>query len=412
MSETIAALTLDEAIETALVGHPMSKGRNYLGIEVEQLILHRQTKEQAPLEFSRGLIADLAEIIGGQITWDGEVIRRVDGEGYSFTMEPGGQLEIATDPRSSVQELDPTMDQVAGLVDERLRGTEYEAVSLGHTPVSKVADIALLPRTRYQIMDRTMTPRGRLTPNMMRATAGFQLTYDISDRKDAGQKLALLNRLAPVLVAVTANSRMVEGRDSGFASFRHNVWLHTDRDRVGVPPGCLEAETAVDGYIQFARRATMLFQIRDGVMVESPERSFEDLVSEGTVTLEDLELHLSSLFPYVRLRNYLEVRYLDAVEWPLARSVLALLSGLIYCPTATAGAQATSASLVPSDLNEGLRTLHSDAARLGLGAKAPDGRGFREIARELLAYSSSTLGGDTCQWASPADLEAVAARIS
>ena len=239
--EFVDPADLDATLETALIGNPKPQGRRLLGIEVERLILHEATRESAPLDFCRQLLDDLATDIGGQRFYDGEVLNRVDGDGFSFTMEPGGQLELATDPQASLSEIDPTMKMIRTLVDRRLEGTGYTPASLGHTPVSKIADLGLLPRRRYEIMDASMVPRGHLTRNMMRATAGFQLTYDVEDRADAGRKLALLNRLVPLMVAITANSRMVEGQDSGFESYRHYVWLHTDRDRVGVPEGGFHA---------------------------------------------------------------------------------------------------------------------------------------------------------------------------
>lgn len=410
MLQTLAAADLDATLEHLLIGSPMPSGKRLLGIEVERLILHRTTQTSAPLDFCRQLIAGLAEDINGKTYYDGEVLSRVDGDGISFTMEPGGQLELATDPRANLAEIDPTMDFVRELVEARLAGTDYELASLGHAPVTPVEELGLLPRSRYHLMDGSMVGRGPLTRNMMRATAGFQLTYDVEDREDAGRKLALLNRLAPVMVALTANSRMVAGVDSGYESFRHHVWLETDRDRVGVPDGCLQAETAIDGYKRFAREATMIFLRRDGELVAAPGQSLEAAVVKGIVTRDDLELHLTSLFPFVRLRNYLEIRYLDAVAWPLARSVLALLSGLVYCPYATERAEKISECLAPTDLAE-LRALHESAARDGLGAQTPDGVPFRQLARQLLEFSEATIGGETCNWSEPGDLIRVARHI-
>ncbi len=238
---------LDSVLEKAVIGAPMPSGRRLLGIEVERLILHRETRESAPLGLCRQLLADLAADIDGKIYMDGEVINRVDGDGFSFTMEPGGQLELATDPKSSLAEVDPVMTEVRALVDARLDKTDYELSPLGHAPISMPDDLGLLPRSRYHIMDAAMMPRGHLTRHMMRATAGFQSTYDVDDRADAGRKLALLYRLAPVMVALCANSRMIGGKDSGFASYRHFVWQRTDRVRGGVPEDCLHAENAIDG---------------------------------------------------------------------------------------------------------------------------------------------------------------------
>ena len=95
-SEFIEPANLNDTLENVLIGKPMALGRQYLGIEVERLILHTQTQESAPLEFCRQLLIDLADDIEGKKYFDGDVVNRVDGDGYSFTMEPGGQLELAT----------------------------------------------------------------------------------------------------------------------------------------------------------------------------------------------------------------------------------------------------------------------------------------------------------------------------
>lgn len=410
VARPITAGALDKVLEEELLGAPMARGQRHLGIEVEHLILHRGTRASAPLSFCRQLLEDLIPDLGGVGSKDGDILNRVDGDLFFLTMEPGGQLEIATVPLHSLQEIDAVMLRVTEVVRSRLARTDYDLVSVGHAPATKVADLGLLPRKRYLIMDAEMPKRGDLTRNMMRATAGLQATYDFEDRADASRKMALLYRLSPVLLAITANSRTVAGRDSGYASFRHRVWWDTDRDRSGIPPGCLHAETAVAGYIRYARQATMLFLDRDGGLVASPERSLEQLVQEGQVTRRDVVLHLSSLFPFIRLRNYLEVRCLDAVEWPLAKGVLALMSGLIYCPTATARAEELSEQLVVDD-PAALRELHLAAARDALEARAPDGTCFRDLAAELLDYSKATIGRADCRWATTGDLDAAARRI-
>jgi len=409
--DPITTTELDSVLEEELLGAPMAHGQRYLGIEVEHLILHRATRASAPLSFCRQLLEDLIEDLGGVGGKDGDILNRVDGDRFFLTMEPGGQLEIATVPMHSLQEIDPVMQRVTEVVRSRLARSDYDLVSVGHAPVTKVSDLGLLPRQRYQIMDAEMPKRGPLTRNMMRATAGLQATYDIEDRDDAAEKMALLYRLSPVLLAITANSRMVEGQDSGYASFRHRVWWETDRDRSGVPPGCLHPETAVEGYIRYARQATMLFLQREGGLMASPERSLEQQVADGQVTRSDLALHLSSLFPFIRLRNYLEVRCLDAVEWSLAKGVLALMSGLIYCPTATSKAEELSRHLVVED-PAALRELHLAAAKDALDARAPGGMNFRDLASELLEYSKATIGRPNCRWATTGDLDAVARRVA
>ncbi len=407
MTEALNPESLDSVLEEILVGRPMPQGNHCLGIEMERFILHRKTGVSAPLDFCLRLLEEISEAIGGRKVFDREVLSRVDGDGYSFTMEPGGQLEVALAPMRSLAEIDSTMQEIDDLVEERIRDTPYKLPALGHAPVSRPEEIGLLPRDRYRIMDTAMISRGELTRNMMRATAGLQLTFDVESREDAGRKLALLQRIAPLMVAITANSRMVGGEDSGYESYRHHVWLHTDRDRVGIPEGGLRAETAIEAYKTFAKSATMLFLKLDDRLVAAPAEPLAVAVAEHRVTREDLDLHLSSLFPFVRLRNYLEVRFLDSVEWRLARSVLALLATVLSCPAATKGAEALSETLMPTD-RIGLLDLHEDAARNGLEAVDVRGTSFRELARELLALTRAELGACEAGWAEHGDLDAVA----
>lgn len=402
--------TLDAAIEQHLIGRPMPSGRRMLGLELERLILHRDTRASAPLDFCRSFLAGLVDDLGAEPYEESGVLAKMRAGRFGVSMEPGGQLELDTEPCPNLATLEKIFTEVTGCIEKRLADTPYELVALGHAPQTPVEELDLLPRPRYQIMDSAMPVRGKLTRNMMRATAGLQMTCDFVDRDDAGRRLALLNRLSPVLMSLTANSSMVAGKPSGDASYRHRVWWETDASRVGIPEGTLDAATAVDGYVRFARRAIGLFAVRDGQTVAVEPKPFEELVGAGQVTQEDLELHMTSLFPFVRLRNYIEIRCFDTVEWPLAKSVLALLSGLCYCNKATAGAEALSESFAIRNPDE-LRAFHLEAARSGLDSSAPDGRGFRDVARELIELAAGRLGGPDCDWAKIDDLELVRRRV-
>ncbi len=396
-----------------ILGAPMPRGRRLLGIEYERLLLRETDSASAPLDFCRGVMQRLCDRFEARPLIDGDVLKGLSSDDFEMSMEPGGQLEVACAPVERLREVEAIMQRVDAGIDAVLEGSGYHLHCVGHAPVTPVEDLGLLPRERYGIMDRRMPVRGPLTRNMMRATAGFQLTYDIEGREDAAAKLALLYRLSPVLVALAANSRQVAGEDSGYESFRHYVWWETDHLRSGVPDGCLHPETAIEGYIRYARRANVLFlndPSRPGALVEAPDATLEELCGAGKVTAEDVDLHLTSLFPFVRLRNYIEIRCLDSIDWACARSMLALISGIVYCAAASKRATALSDGLVVESA-DALRELHLDTARHGLSARAPNGIALREFARELIGYARDTLGGENCDWAEPADLDRVAAQL-
>ena len=396
---------LDPLLEEQLLGGFMGLGTRMLGTEYERLILHKETNESAPVEFCRQMLVGL-DLPGAEPLMDGDVVKGMRADGYELSLEPGGQLEVSSVPLANLAAIDATMGRATANLDAYLAETQYRLACLGHAPVTRVEDIGLLPRERYKIMDADMPSRGPLTRNMMRATAGFQLTYDVTDREDAANKLALLYRLSPLLMAITANSRMIAGEDSGWASYRHKVWWETDRLRSGIPQGSMHAETAVEGYLAYAKQANLLFLHRDQGLIKAPAGSLEDLVAASEVSCEDLEGHLSTLFPFVRLRNYIEIRCLDSVEWSLARSVLALISGIVYCPDATRSAGELSEQLLLED-PIALRDFHLQAAKHGLDAIAPGGTKLRELAVELTSFSAATLGGGDCNWSLPEDLDEV-----
>lgn len=411
LTRSIAPAELDALLEQMILGRPLPNGKRLLGVEYERLILDRRTRENAPLAFCQQLLADLVDDLGARPLTEGPVLKGLQAAQFEISMEPGGQIEVASPPGERLADIDAVLAAATAVIERRLRDTPFELACFGHAPVTPVERIGILPRERYRIMDARMPTRGPLSRNMMRATAGFQLTYDVRDREDAGNRLALLYRFSPVLLAISANSRTIAGRDSGFASFRHHVWWQTDRDRSGVPDGCMRPETAIDGYIRYAKRAHVLFFSRDGSVVEAPDMPLINLVERGEITEADVDLHLTSLFPFVRLRNYIEVRCFDSLPWAECRSLLALVSGLIYCDHAFGAADDLSRALLVEEPSA-IRMLHEAAARDGLEARAIDGRSFRELAEEMLVIARSTLGGQNCDWAEPSDLAAIAARIA
>ncbi len=409
-SAVVPSKALDAAIERLLVGHPTPRGRRLLGIEYERLILERGTGKSAPVEQCVALMELLVDRLEAEPVTEHALVKGLRAARFEMSLEPGGQFEVAAPPLPRLADVDRVIGEATGAIDAELADTPFELVCVGHAPVTPVSEIGLLPRERYRIMDARMPSRGPLTRNMMRATAGFQLAYDVDDREDAGRKLALLYRLSPVLLALSANSRQIAGADSGFASFRHHVWWETDHDRSGVPAGCLHAETALSGYVEYAKRARVMFLHGEDDLVAAPDLPLAELVAKGQITEADLDLHLSGLFPFVRLRNYIEVRCFDSMPWELTRSVMALVSGLVYCNHAFAAAWELSGALLVED-PDALRALHEDAARRGLDARAPDGSTFAELARRLVSMARATLGGESCDWAEPSDLDAIAEHI-
>jgi glutamate--cysteine ligase len=384
---------LDDLIRAELLGAGGGSDRRLIGVEYERLLLEASTRRTAPLTAVYELLARATSITGGEAVFEGAIQKGLRTADFELSVEPGGQVEVSTPPARAVASLDAAVVAADAVLLRALESTGFELVALGHAPMTPVGEIGLLPRTRYRIMDARMPQRGALSRNMMRATAGFQVTLDFADGRDGERLLALMFRLSPVIAAWSANSRVVAGADSGYASYRHHVWLHTDADRSALFARCLEFDGALDGYVDWVRKARVLFLTRNGDLMEAPERPFERLVADGMVTRADLALHLTSMFPFVRMRGHVEVRCADSVEWPRARAFAALLGAIAYVPAVRSAAEQLSDALVPSS-HEDLLEFHERVARHGLATTVTDGRSLCHFAVELAELAAAALAAN------------------
>lgn len=394
---------LDDLIRAELLGTGGGSDRRLIGVEYERLLLESSTRRTAPLSAVYELLARATSITGGEGVFEGAIQKGLRTADFELSVEPGGQVEVSTPPARALASLDAAMAAADAVLQRALEATGFELVALGHAPTTPVGEIGLLPRTRYRIMDARMPQRGSLSRNMMRATAGFQVTLDFADGRDGERLLALMFRLSPVIAAWSANSRVVAGAESGYSSYRHHVWLHTDVDRSALFARCLEFDGALDGYVDWVRKARVLFLNRNDALIAAPEKPFERLVADRMVTRADLALHLTSMFPFVRMRGHIEVRCADSVEWPRARAFAALLGAIAYDPAVRSAAEELSDALVPSSHGD-LVEFHERVARHGLATTVPDGRSLCHFALELAELAAAALAANPRAIASPDSL--------
>jgi glutamate--cysteine ligase len=230
---------------------------------------------------------------------------------------------------------------------------------------------------------------------MMHATGGVQANFDYTSEEDAALKLRMALAASPLVTALCANSCIVRGRPSGFESWRAEIWRHTDAARCGLLPFVFD-ETfselgAYRAYTEWALDVPMFFVVRDGHHVPVGERSFRELMVAGDAalrpTLADWNVHLTTLFPEVRMKRVIEVRGADAVPPDLVCALPALWKGLFYDPMSLRAAHKRLAHWSFEDVDQ----LHARAAREGLAAPTPDGPAL-EVARELFELADQGLG--------------------
>ncbi|HEX6536039.1 MAG TPA: glutamate-cysteine ligase family protein [Gemmatimonadaceae bacterium] len=250
-------------------------------------------------------------------------------DGGAITFEPGGQIEYGAPPARSASALAASIEDVIGAMRDVASGAGIELLAVGIDPVNRVEDAPLQLRAdRYVRMAEYFATIGPCGARMMRQTAALQVSLDRGPAP--AERWRLLNALAPWLVALFATSPRYAGADTGFASYRSAVWRGVDERRTGIFPGCDPARE----YARFALEApAMLLGPRNGAY-----EPFAGWLARGEATRDDWDAHLTTLFPEVRPRGYLEVRSCDALPPERVIAPLVFLSGLAYHEPSTRAA--------------------------------------------------------------------------
>ena len=254
-----------------------------------------------------------------------------------ISLEPGGQFELSGGPMATIHETAAELD--AHLADCHAIGDALNIhfLGLGTTPLWSVAEIERMPKSRYGIMTPYMDRVGTLGTSMMYRSATVQANLDFADEADMIKKMRVSLALQPVVTALFANSPFIDGKPSGYLSFRSHIWLNTDRARTGMLPFAFDDYFGFDRYAEHALDVPMYFVIRDKQYINVAGESFRAFL-KGELpqlpgekpTIKDWEDHLSTLFPEVRLKQFLEMRGTDMGDRAHVLALPALWVGLLY----------------------------------------------------------------------------------
>lgn len=372
-----------------------------VGLEHEKFGVRAGTLEPLPYGGPAGVEAVLRgfERFGyTSFVEDGHVIAS-QRSGLTVSIEPGGQVELSGRPFADVHvvaaELDRHLDKCRAIAREL--GVEFYAA--GYRPWGRAATVPWMPKKRYDVMRPFLAARGRLAEDMMAMTGATQASFDFGSERDMAEKLRLAFAIQPAVTALFANSPIVDGRESGWRSYRVKVWEETDSARCGIPafpfePGFEEAP--FHAYVEWALDVPMVFLRRDGRYLETGGRTFRALLAGGfdglRPVLSDWEDHLSTIFTDVRVKGVVEVRGADAGKPDGAKALLALWKGILY----DADARAWAWDAVKRWTLAERRALARAAGREGLGAVAPDGRTLGELAGLLVDAAKLGLCRQRC----------------
>jgi glutamate--cysteine ligase len=343
----------------------------------------------------RALLEGMQLLLGWEPIMEGEnIIGLFDVTGGgAISLEPGGQFELSGAPVDTVHQTYSELMAHLAQLREVAEPLGIGFLGLGMAPKWTRAEIQTMPKGRYRIMTAYMPKVGRLGLDMMYRTCTVQANLDFSSEADMVKKLRVSLALQPVGTALFANSPFTEGKPNGFLSFRSEIWRHTDPDRSGMLPWAFEPGMGFERWVDYALDVPMYFVKRGDRYIDVAGKSFRDLLA-GTLTelpkeratLSDWANHLSTIFPEVRLKRYLEMRGSDSARWRRITSLPAFWVGLLYDDDSLEAAW----DLVKHWTAEERQRLRDDVPRLGLTAEIR-GRSVLDLAREVLALARKGL---------------------
>ncbi len=363
-----------------------------IGTEHEKFGFYADTLKPLRYETIRAVLEGLAAKGWERVEEEGALIG-LKRNGASVSLEPGGQFELSGAPLETIHQ---TCDEVhTHLADVRDVADPLGVgfLGIGAAPTWTRADMPWMPKGRYAIMRRYMEQVGAMGHDMMLRTCTIQTNLDFDSEADMVLKARVALALQPMATALFANSPFLEGAPNGFMSWRAHVWSDTDPDRTGMLPFVFEDGFGFERWIDYALDVPMYFVARDGRYIDVAGRSFRDFMDgrlpelEGErPTLSDWADHLTTIFPEIRIKRFIEVRGADGGPWGRICGLPALWVGLLYDSDSL-----TAAWDIAKDWTmEEREALRLDAAKHGLQATIR-GRSLLDVAREAIALARAGL---------------------
>jgi glutamate--cysteine ligase len=366
-----------------------------IGTEHEKFVFHLGDHRPVGYDEPEGIRALLLGLtrFGWEPVFEGERVLALTSGQCSITLEPGGQFELSGAPLDSIHqtcaELHTHLAQVREVAGELGLGM----IGLGFEPKWRLQDMPRMPKGRSEIMRRYMPKVGTLGLDMMHRTCTVQVNLDFASEADMVRKFRASLALQPVATALFAASPFTEGQKNGFLSYRSQVWTDTDNDRSGMLDFVFEEGFGFERYVDYLLDVPMYFLYRDGAYLDVAGQSFRAF-RQGKLPALPGELpymgdwsdHITTAFPEVRLKRYLEMRGADGGPWRRLCALPALWVGLLYDQTALDAAVALTRDWRVAEI----RALRDQVPKLGL--KTPFRGGvLRDVALEVVTLAHDGL---------------------
>lgn len=303
-----------------------------IGIEFEHYVVDKDTLKTISYYGKNGVAETLKELEknGWKGTYEGEYILGLNKGNKIITLEPGSQLELSINAQKNILDTEKEyiefMEEIIPILNNKNQGL----MTTGYHPETKINDIKLLPKKRYDFMFNYFKKKGSHAHNMMKGTAALQISIDFKDEEDYKKKFRTANGLAPVLYALFDNAFYFEGEVWKKHGLRTYIWNNCDDDRSGIVDNALEDDFSYEKYAEYILNRPPIFIFKGKEVIPTGEKKVKELFNPDDYDKSELEHLLTMFFPDVRTKKYIEIRMMDSVPYPLNFSAVALLKGIFY----------------------------------------------------------------------------------
>jgi len=336
-----------------------------IGVEHERFLFEGKNKKRISISKLNKLFENLKKKGWEPVLEKKNIIGLKKGK-KQITTEPGLQCELSGEPLENIHQVCNESANYLKEITEASIGLDINTASVGFDPFNKIDQITRSPKERYKIMTNEMPKSGKLSLDMMYRTCGIQINYDYTSESNFEKIFKLGNYLVPLTIALYANSPFENNKPTGYHSYRNKIWQKTSRG--GIMPIAFEKMT-FEKYFDFIINYPILFAVKNKEYIHPNGQTFKDFIEgkftniNGEANIKDFEIHLSTIFTEVRLKQYIEVRSLDTCDWGCICNGPAFFTGLFYGPLDEAS------SIVSKWRKENVMNAYLDSPKTGLSTE-------------------------------------------
>ena len=365
-----------------------------IGTEHEKFGFVKESLEPINYEDIQKIFFELSAKFGWEKKSEKSKVIALSKNNASITLEPGGQIELSGAPLKSLFDTCKEVNTHHDELEEVCKNLDIDFLGMGTLPKWDKEKIKIMPKERYEIMSSLMPKVGSKGLDMMLRTSTIQANFDFSSEDDMKKKIRVSQSLQPVIVGLYANSPFIGGKLTDYMSYRSHIWTKTDNSRCGLLEFIYDESFCFEHYVDYLLDVPMYFIIRDEKYIDMTAYRFRDFY-EGRIkshkhiepNLSDWKIHITTVFPEVRLKTFIELRSADGGPWSRVCALPAFWTGILYDQDNLDYLW----ELVQKWKFEDIQKFYENVRRFGLQTKTPDGETLIKFSKNIIDLSQRGL---------------------